>query len=195
MKRITRIVALAAIALFTTAAVANATVNVTNGVGFVGKGDVQTALGFKNDAAMQTGYTTVKFYAGGGAASRVIADYKMSCYGAPDAFGHRIISQPGTVSAVEVKAQPNTHNGRLTDGWNLTGKTVEAGTFTPTGNATLRTVPCPEGSVSFMNIGQGDLFGKVVLDGDQAGLTVSGTVNGKTVTANLPNTPVPAPVV
>jgi len=190
MKRITRIVALAAIALFATAAVASASVNVTNGVGFVGKGDVQTALGFKNDAAMQTGYTTVKFYAGGGAASRVIADYKMSCYGAPDAFGHRIISQPGTVSAVEVKAQPNTHNGRLTDGWNLTGSAVEAGTFTPSGGATLREVPCPEGSFMYLNVGQGDLFGKVVLDGDQAGLTVSGTVNGKPVTANLPNTPV-----
>jgi len=195
MKRITKFIALAAIALFATSAVASAAVTVNDGVGFVGKGDVLSALGFKNDAAMQNGFTSVKFYAGGGAASKVIADYKMSCYGAPDAVGHRIISQAGTVSAVEVQAQANTHNGRLTDGWNLTGKAVEAGTFTPSGGTTLRDVPCPEGSFMYMNLGQGDLFGKVVLDGEQAGLTVSGTVNGKTVTAALPNTPVDVPAV
>jgi hypothetical protein len=48
MKRITKIVALAAIALFATAAVASATVNVTDGVGHVDKGDVQSALKWNN---------------------------------------------------------------------------------------------------------------------------------------------------
>jgi len=48
MKRITKIVALAAIALFATAAVASASVSVTDGVGHVEKGDVQSALKWNN---------------------------------------------------------------------------------------------------------------------------------------------------
>src|SRR6476646_5359037 len=93
MHRIIKIVTLAAFALLATAAVASASVAVDNGVGFVGKGDVQTALGW-NNAAFDKGAKSLTFTAG---AEKVIADYKMSCFGS-DAIGHRIISQPGTSS-------------------------------------------------------------------------------------------------
>ena len=181
MKRITKIIALAAIALFATTAVASASVSVTDGVGFVGKGDVQTSLGYANDAAIQQAVKDgkIKFSLG---AEKVNADYMMSCYGS-DAVGHTIIVQPGTMSVTAV-ARVNPQ-GKLTTGWDLTG-TIE---FTAAGNAFIRTVPCPEGSFMYMNLGQGDLWNKVVPTGDG---TLSVT-NGVTTVA-LPNTPV-APTV
>ncbi len=84
-------------------------------------------------------------------ADRVIADYMMSCYGS-DAVGHKIITQSGTV---RLEAVANVNNGKLANGWDLTGKAI--GGFTSTGGATLRDVPCPEGSFMYMNLGQGDL--------------------------------------
>jgi hypothetical protein len=88
---------------------------------------------------------------------------------------------------VNVEALANTNNaGKLSNGWNLTGKTI--GEFTPAGGATLREVACPEGSFMYLNLGQGDLWNTVSTSG---GLTVTG--NGKTV--ELPNTPVVLPPV
>ena len=137
-----------------------------NGVGTVGKGDVQSALGW-NNAAFDKGVGTLKFTAG---AEKVIADYKMSCFngttGAIDAeVSHQIISQPGTTT---VTATPvlNAGNGKQITGFNLTGQTTG---FTATGGATLRTVPCPEGSFHYMNLGQGDLFGKTQITGGLQG--------------------------
>jgi hypothetical protein len=157
---------------------AMASVAVENGVGFVGKGDVQTALGYHNDAAIQQAVKDgkIKFSLG---AEKVNADYMMSCYGS-DAVGHTIIVQPGTMS-VTAQARVNPQ-GKLTTGWDLTG----TGTgFTAAGNAFIRTVPCPEGSFMYMNLGQGDLWNKVVPTGDG---TLSVT-NGTTTVA-LPNTPI-----
>jgi len=162
------------------AATASANVAVDNGVGYVGKGDVQTALNWNNDA-FDKGAGSLKFTAG---AEKVIADYKMSCFngstGAIDtAVSHQIISQPGTTT---ITATPvlNAGNGKQITGFNLTAQTSG---FTATGAATLRTVPCPEGSFMYMNLGQGDLFGKTQITG---GLKVNGI--------DLPNTPVPAAV-
>ena len=170
---------LAALAIPT---VALANVAVENGVGFVGKGDVQTALGYANDAAIQQAVKDGKIKFSLGSAEKINADYMMSCYGS-DAVGHTIIVQPGTMSVTAVaRANPQ---GKLTTGWDLTGTTG----FTAAGNAFIRTVPCPEGSFMYMNLGQGDLFNKVVPTGDG---TLSVT-NGVTTVA-LPNTPV-APVV
>jgi hypothetical protein len=53
MDRTIKIVVLAALALLATAAVASANVAVTDGVGTIGKGDVQNALRYHNDAAFQ----------------------------------------------------------------------------------------------------------------------------------------------
>ena len=104
-----------------------------NGVGFVGKGDVQTALNLKNDAAMQDLFKKdgIKFTA---SVDRVIADYEMSCGPANTGVTmHRIITQPATM-VVEAKA--NTNNaGKLTTGWDLTGKLT--GEVLSVGNATM----------------------------------------------------------
>ena len=159
-----------------TAALASVAVD-GNGVGFVGKGDVQTALGYANDAAIQQAVKEGKITFSLGSAEKVTADYMMSCYGS-DAVGHTIIVQPGTMSVTAV-ARANAQ-GKLTTGWDLTGTG-----FTAAGNAFIRTVPCPEGSFMYMNLGQGDLWNKVVPTGDG---TLSVT-NGVTTVA-LPNTPV-----
>jgi hypothetical protein len=187
MKKI--ILGVVAVAMLAIPTAAIASVAVDNGVGTVGKGDVQSALGW-NNAAFDKGVGTLKFTAG---AEKVIADYKMSCFngttGAIDAeVSHQIISQPGTTT---VTATPvfNAGNGKQIIGFDLTGQTSG---FTATGGATLRMVPCPEGSFSYMNLGQGDLFGKTQITG---GLKVSGMVDGQMKTVDLPNTPVPAPVV
>ena len=47
------IIIAAAIAALAIPTAAMASIAVENGTGFVGKGDVQTALGYKNDAAFQ----------------------------------------------------------------------------------------------------------------------------------------------
>ena len=85
-----------AVAMLAIPTAAIASVAVDNGVGFVGKGDVQTALGW-NNAAFDKGAGSLKFTAG---AEKVIADYKMSCYlnSGTTQSGHRIISQPGTTT-------------------------------------------------------------------------------------------------
>ena len=169
------IIIAASIAALAIPTVAIASVAVDNGVGFVGKGDVQSALGW-NNAAFDKGAASLKFTAG---AEKVIADYKMSCFngttGAIDAeVSHQIISQPGTTT---VTATPvfNAGNGKQIIGFDLTGQTSG---FTATGGATLREVPCPDGSFMYMNLGQGDLFGKTQITG---GLKVNGI--------DLPNTP------
>ena len=69
----------------------------------------------------------------------------------------------------------NAGNGKQITGFNLTGQTSG---FTATGGATLREEK-PEGCLMFMNLGQGDLFGKTQITG---GLKVNGI--------DLPNTPV-----
>jgi len=159
----------AAIAALAIPTAAMASVAVDNGVGTVGKGDVQSALGWNNHD-FDKNAANLKFTAG---VEKVIADYKMSCYGS-DAIGHRIISQPGTTT---VTATPvlNAGNGKQIIGFNLTGQTSG---FTATGGATLREEK-PEGCLMFMNLGQGDLFGKTQITG---GLKVNGI--------DLPNTPV-----
>jgi hypothetical protein len=169
MKKMKFIIIGAALMALAIPSVASASVAVENGVGTVDKGDIQSALGW-NNPAFDKGVGTLKFTA---SAEKVIADYKMSCYGS-DAIGHRIISQPG---AATVTATPiyNAGNGKQITGFNLTGQTAG---FTATGNATLREEK-PEGCLMFMNLGQGDLFGKTQITG---GLKVNGI--------DLPNTPV-----
>ena len=162
------IIAVASLLALAIPAAGIASVAVDNGVGTVGKGDVQSALGW-NNAAFDKGAGSLKFTVG---AEKVIADYKMSCYGS-DAIGHRIISQPGTAT-VAATAVLNAGNGKQITGFNLTGQTSG---FTATGGATLREEK-PEGCLMFMNLGQGDLFGKTQITG---GLKVNGI--------DLPNTP------
>jgi hypothetical protein len=113
------IASIAALALAVPAA-ANASVSVDDaGAGFVGKGDVQTALGLANDAAMQDLFKKdgIKFTMG--TERSLSTETKWKC-------GTGTNSQTSTVrySAGSANATANTNGaGKLTNGWNLAGST------------------------------------------------------------------------
>ena len=154
-----------------TAAIASVNVDAT-GVGTVGKGDVQAALGLKNDAAMQDLFKKggIEFTATVG----YVSDYEMSCGPAnTGATMHRIITQPYQVP-VEAKATTNSA-GKLTSGWDLTG-TIVGAPVALGGPATMVETPCPEGSFPWMNVGVTQY---------KTGITGDLRVNG----VPLPNTP------
>src|SRR3954447_4503403 len=111
MHRIIKIVALAALALLATAAVASASVAVDNGVGFVGKGDVQTALKW-NNADFDKG--AVAFTA----SYTATYDNVLPCRNG--VVAHVPVVSTGTSSGL--KATPVTSsNGKQIIGWNLSG--------------------------------------------------------------------------
>jgi hypothetical protein len=127
MKRIIKtgaaaaIAALAALGVIGTATTASANVAVTDGVGFVGKGDVQTALGLANDAALQDLFKSggIKFTA----AVTYGNETRWEC-----ASGTQSRTSLVTMAA-PVNAAPNTNaQGKLSNGWNLNG-TAAGGTF------------------------------------------------------------------
>ena len=112
MKRITKIVALAAIALFATAAVASASVAVDSvGNGSVGKGDVQSALG-GNNAAFDTYAPSVTF----SMKSETVWHQVYRCNGVDyiNDITNKTV-QPITATALK------SGNGKQITGWNLTG--------------------------------------------------------------------------
>ena len=161
-----------AVAMLAIPAVASADVAVDKGVGYVGKGDVQSKLGF-NDAAMQSAVTdgTVKFTAN----VENIVDYKNRCYGSSE-FGHTVITQP---VKYEVAAVARTNKaGKFVDGWDFNGK---LGTPISAGQASFKTIDCPEGSFS---------MGPIGVTQYSNGITGDLKVND----IALPNTPVAVPV-
>ena len=130
MKRITKagataaIAALAALGVVGTATGAGANVAVTDGVGFVGKGDVQTALGLANDAAMQDLFKSLP----NGAAIKFTAtvtqgnETRWSCSSGEQSRTSQV------TQGVQIKATPNTNaQGKLSNGWNLNGRDWSAG--------------------------------------------------------------------
>jgi hypothetical protein len=120
MRRITIIAVLAAIAVLATAAVANATVTVNpDGSGFVGKGDVQSLLGY-NNKQMQNAVEAKGF------------DWSQklefsTTWESTDSTGTHVVTrhQTGTrlMAAAEARNNSNGKDGPLT-GWYLTGKTA-----------------------------------------------------------------------
>ena len=85
---------------------------------------------------------------------------------------HRIITQPATM-VVEAKANTNKA-GKLTNGWDLTGKLT--GEVLSVGNATLAETSCPAGSFPWMPVSTTQYV---------KGITGDLKVNG----IPLPNTP------
>ncbi len=178
----------AALVALAVPAVASANVNVDDqGVGFVGKGDVQTALGGIDDHARQSLHEQgkVKFTTG----YTWSLDYLMQC--SKTVFqngqvkqvntgtGHTIVSAPITQDA---KVSANTNKpGKLTNGWDIGGFDGP----TTTGASTYSPAVCPAGSSATSSISQ------VTNYGPRSGLQV--TVPGYG-TFDLPNTPVEAPV-
>ena len=161
-------------------AVASANVNVNEtGAGFVGKGDVQDALGLDNDAAMQPLFKPlrgVKFTT----AYIKVDDNTLNCMKYVSGSGfvttgdtvHQIYRQTITQDA---KATANTNGaGKLTNGWNLTGFDGPI-SYGPQTNVIEGT--CPAGTFIGTTADQ-DFYNT-----PRSGLEVNGI--------DLPNTPAP----
>ena len=182
MSRLIKLIALAAIAVLATAAVASASVNVTDGVGFVGKGDVQTALGYANDAAIQQAVKDGKIkFIGGGYTLKTDKDTSWTCSDGSTQHHHFLTTTiaEGTVNAV---ARVNGQ-GKFTNGWDLNGISTGIPTTTGVGSDGNRfpSYACPAGSYfTGMNVNQSHEY--------TPGEGLSVTNGYKTVA--LPNTPV-----
>jgi hypothetical protein len=151
MRKLIIIAASIAALAIPTAAMATVAVDGT-GTGFVGKGDVQTALGLANDQAMQDLFasTTPK-----GAAIKFTSSYTwaldntMACMA--DVPGQLPVPTGDTIHVINgvkvtqaVSATANVNNAdKLTNGWNLTGLVGPITYGSPT-SETIGT--CPAGS-------------------------------------------------
>ena len=180
MKRITKIVALAAIALFATAAAASASVAVdANGTGHVDKGDVQTALKWSN-------HDFDDYAAGLTFSSGTVTKVYNNSWICQDGTSY---NQPRTqVLAQTLQATPVTSsNGKQITGWNLNGgDSTKALVLSDTG------IPaqCPGSRL--------DILASYFSPAGLAVNTLASTtttpgvlqVTGNGVTKDLPNTPV-----
>jgi hypothetical protein len=184
MNRIIKIVALAALAALATAAVASANVAVTDGVGTIGKGDVQTALGYHNDAAFQADAKNITFSYGSDV-TQMIADIKCSAanvMGPDDPFdtAHNVVSSTVTPHGANVTPLKN-NQGKVT-GYTATG--ITSGTPTTTSTfANWSKCPAGEHFMGWLN-GPENAFHWETTPGSSV-LQVS---NGS-ITVALPNTP------
>ena len=187
---------LAALAI-PTAAMASVSVD-GNGVGFVGKGDVQTALGYANNNAFtDTDARSAKFTAASSTTIMVVG-VKCSTFPggismpedqhvlAPFSIGHG----EGTVNGID--SSPKISGGKVT-GYNLTGvgAPITGAATTPSTldfSKILTPTTCPEGEHFAGWVDASHIFNYVPTVSDL-------TVSIGTKSAALPNTPVPAPVV
>lgn len=182
MKKI--ILAFTAIAVLAVPAVSMASVSVTNGTGFVGKGDVQTALGYGsgNDTAFQKDAAGVTFQYGN------VAKISMAVVCTSDDVTY--VTQHndlGTVTATKtVNFATKGDKGKVT-GYNLTGTSGDA-TYTSSLNTSPANVmACPTGTHfdHYLNGGHWDW------DWNAPALTVTGSgASADKVNIALPNTPV-----
>jgi len=163
-----------------TAAFASVSVD-GSGNGFVGKGDVQTALGYKNDAAFQADAAGVTFQYGD------VAEISMAVVCTSDdvtyVTQHNVL---GTVTAAKtVSFTTKGDKGKLT-GYNLTGASGDA-TYTSSLDFSKQ-MACPTGThfSHYLNGGHWDWDWNALPD--SLTVTGSGASAGKTVA--LPNTPV-----
>ena len=152
-----------------------------NGVGFVGKGDVQTALGYANDGAIQDAVKAgaIKFI-GGGYTLTTDKDTSWTCSDGSTQHHHYYTNTiaPGTVNAV---ARVNGQ-GKFTNGWDINGITTGIPVTTGFGSDGNRfpSYACPAGSsLTGLHVEQSHEYIPV------EGLSVT---NGTTTVA-LPNTP------
>jgi hypothetical protein len=168
-----------AAAMLAVPAVASASVNVDDGmVGTVGKGVVQNALGLANDQAIQT-----LFKSDGGSGIKFTNKFVATTTTTWDCVqgdGTRSTQTHyrNTIITSAVNATANTNGaGKLTNGWNLTGKgsTLSIGEDN-TGGTRFPSYTCPAGT------GTRDFASINVAQSHASGLYVNGVA--------LPNTPV-----
>ena len=185
MNRIIKITVLAVVAVLATAAVANASVTANADGTSIGKGDVQTALGYKNDAAFQADAKNITFSYGSDV-TQMIADIKCSAanvMGPDDPFdtAHNVVSSTVTPHGANVTALKN-NQGKVT-GYTATGITSGTPTTTSTfGN--WSTCPAGEHFMGWLD-GPENAFHWETTPGSSV-LQVSNGVK----TAKLPVTPV-----
>jgi hypothetical protein len=178
--------ALAAVAVLAVPAAASANVAVdANGTGFVGKGDVQNALDYHNDAAFQKDALKATFAVDGNRTNITMA---VNCQKL-DGTVHEIAADLGYIAENEttVTSTPKGTNGKVT-GYNLTGVTTSGWTAHLDASKKNGLLSCPAGETfhSWGGATPGNwIFTPVTGSGD---LTV--TIGSKT--AALPNTPVVA---
>jgi len=160
-----------------------ASVAVENGVGFVGKGDVQTALGYKNDAAFQADAAKITFQYGD------VAEISMAVVCTSDdvtyVTQHNVL---GTVTAAKtVNLTTKGDRGKVT-GYNLLGASGEATYTASLDTSRANMMACPTGThfSQYLNGGTWDWDWNALPD--SLTVTGSGASAGKTVA--LPNTPV-----
>ena len=174
MRKLLTIAATSAVALLSIAGTASASVNVTDNAGTVGKGDVQSLLGF-NDAGIQNAWSKgqVKFTS----TFKTVKDTSWSC--TDGTVKHHYFN---TVSDNQVNAVAQTNKaGKLTSGWILDGSISVFGPTTgfttgDDGTGRFATYSCAgHGSTIFstMNVEQSHSIGDLKVNG-----------------IDLPNTPV-----
>jgi hypothetical protein len=182
------IVVAGALAALAIPSVASASVNVDDaGNGFVGKGDVQTALGYVNDADFQPDAANITFTQQSEIRSTVAHGVKCAplVNGTPDMTkAHEIgdvdLGHAGyTTKTITAKAKGG--NGKVT-GWNLTGASTTT-TVPPTMNYSSIMKSCPVGETFVGYVDPTPPYTSHITPG---GLMVS---NGSERVA-LPNTPV-----
>ena len=184
MRRITRaavIAATALTALIATASVASAAVTYNDqSVGTVGKGDVQTAVGGINDAALQSAWKDGKI--------TFNSKYQMDSidrWNCTDGSVQQMTLRTVQARQLNVTAATNGQ-GKVTSGWTLNGINQDLGGKFLYGERIGydKMYQCPAGSYLTGFAPHG--FENTVLPGVQV------TYNGTTF--DLPNTPVAAPV-
>ena len=165
-----------------TAAFASVSVD-ASGNGFVGKGDVQTALGYANDAAFQADAAGVTFQYGD------VAEISMAVVCTSDdvtyVTQHNVL---GTVTAAKtVNFTTKGDKGKVT-GYNLLGASGEATYTASLDTSRANMMACPTGThfSQYLNGGTWDWDWNALPD--SLTVTGSGASAGKTVA--LPNTPV-----
>jgi len=175
---------LAALAIPTAAM---ATVAVENGTGFVGKGDVQTALGYANNNAFTDAAAKSATFTIDGNATDIFIDVNCAKL---DGTVHEIVVPLGYYAWDEtvITSTPKISGGKVT-GYNLSGVVTSGPTAHTTPNASVTS--CPAGE-TFYGWG-GDTPGKWHYVPRAGSGILQVTIGNKT--AALPNTPVPAPVV
>jgi hypothetical protein len=176
----------ASIAALAIPTVAFASVSVdASGNGFVGKGDVQTALGYKTDGAFQADHPeTAKFTIDGNATDISI---DVNCQKL-DGTVHEIVVPLGYYAWDEtvITSTPKISGGKVT-GYNLSGVVTSGPTAHTTPNASVTS--CPAGE-TFYGWG-GDTPGKWHYVPRAGSGILQVTIGNKTVA--LPNTPVVLP--
>jgi hypothetical protein len=166
------------------------------GNGFVGKGDVQTALGYANNNAFTDADARSAKFTAASSTTTMVVGVKCSTFPggvsmpedqhvlAPFSIGH------GEGTVVTIKSAPKISGGKVT-GYNLTGIGASTDATTPSTleySKILTPTTCPEGEHFAGWVDPSHIFNYVPTVSD---LTV--TIGGKS--APLPNTPVAAPAV